>query len=130
MTLLPKALLNQLLRNGRRQAPVKGTDDEIDFRPVVKLFTPDAGATWLFTELDEDGDTLFGLCDLGMGCPELGYVSLAEIKSVRGKLGLPVERDQFWEATAPLSAYADAARVAGHIVDDLPTAPKGQGGDQ
>ena len=45
-----------------------------DFVPVVKLFTPDPGAIWLLTELDpDDADTAFGLCDLGLGCPELGY---------------------------------------------------------
>jgi hypothetical protein len=117
MTLLTAELRAQLVRNGRRQAAVKGTPDEIDFRPVVKLFTPDAGATWLLTELDADGDTLFGLCDLGMGCPELGSVSLAEIASVRGRLGLPVERDLYWTASGPLSAYAAAADKAGCIVD-------------
>ncbi|WP_430515912.1 DUF2958 domain-containing protein [Mesorhizobium loti] len=31
---------------------LRGTRDEIDFVPVVKLFTPDAGATWLLTEID------------------------------------------------------------------------------
>ena len=51
---------------------------EIDFRPVVKLFTPDGAATWLLTEIDPAyQDIVFGLCDLGMGCPELGSVSLA-----------------------------------------------------
>jgi hypothetical protein len=30
---------------------------EQDHRPVVKFFTPDARAVWLFSELDEDGDT-------------------------------------------------------------------------
>jgi Protein of unknown function (DUF2958) len=39
----------------------------LDFKPVVKLFTPDAQCTWLLTELD-DG-LLFGLCDLGKGEP-------------------------------------------------------------
>ena len=39
-------------------------------------FTPDAGATWLLTEIDpDDHDHAFGLCDLGQGFPELGYVS-------------------------------------------------------
>ena len=43
------------------------------YLPVVKLFTPDVNATWLLTELDpEDPDISFGLCDLGVGCPELG----------------------------------------------------------
>ncbi len=50
--------------------------DERDHFPVVKLFTPDAGATWLLTECDiDDPNRLFGLCDLGLGCAEVGYVS-------------------------------------------------------
>lgn len=91
--------------------------DDCDHIPVVKLFTPDAGATWLLTECDPDEpDRLFGLCDLGHGYPELGYVSLAEITEVRGRLGLPVERDQHFVADKPLSAYAEEARIKGRIV--------------
>lgn len=91
--------------------------DERDHFPVLKLFTPDAGATWLISECDPDEpDRLFGLCDLGLGCPELGYVSLAEIMTVRGRLGLPVERDIHFVADKPLSTYADEARVKGRIV--------------
>jgi len=29
-------------------------------------------------------------------CPELGYSSLIEMEGVRGKLGLPIERDLYW----------------------------------
>ncbi|MEM6628858.1 MAG: DUF2958 domain-containing protein [Bacteroidota bacterium] len=47
MKLLTQALFNKLLENGRAQNPVRGTKDEIDFKPVVKLFTPDANCTWL-----------------------------------------------------------------------------------
>lgn len=109
---------NRLLKNGRRQAPVKGTEAEHDFFPVVKLFTPGAGCTWLLTEIDpENTDIAFGLCDLGLGYPELGDVSITELLTVRGKLGLPIERDLLFEARARLSTYADAARDAGHIVD-------------
>ena len=44
--------------------------------PVVKLFTPDANCTWLLSELDpEEPDIAFGLCDLGLGFPEIGSVS-------------------------------------------------------
>ncbi|AWI86976.1 hypothetical protein C0214_00505 [Methylobacterium sp. DM1] len=43
---------------------------------MLKLFNPLGPATWLICELDADGDTLYGLCDLGFGEPELGYVSL------------------------------------------------------
>jgi hypothetical protein len=91
--------------------------DERDHFPVLKLFTPDAGATWLLTECDPDEpDRLFGLCDLGLGCPELGYVSLSEMMKVRGRLGLPVERDLHFVPDKPLSAYAEEACRRGRIV--------------
>ncbi len=91
--------------------------NDCDHFPVLKLFTPDAGATWLISECDPDEmNLLFGLCDLGVGAPELGYVSLAEIMEVRGGLGLPVERDLHFVADKPLSAYADEARVKGRII--------------
>ncbi|MBR1240266.1 DUF2958 domain-containing protein [Bradyrhizobium sp. AUGA SZCCT0274] len=91
--------------------------DESDHAPVVKLFTPDGAATWLISEVDpDDPDRLFGLCDLGQGYPELGYVSLAEISAVRGRLGLPVERDLHFVGDKPISAYAEEARKQGRIV--------------
>ena len=115
--LLTKDIHERLLKNGRlRQQSQMADQGEPDFLPVVKFFTPDAGCTWLITELDpEDPDMGFGLCDLGVGCPELGYVSLSELASVRGVLGLPVERDRFFKATKTLSAYADEADKAGGI---------------
>jgi hypothetical protein len=117
MTLITQPQLDQLLANGKAQRTAIDNDQgAIDFRPVVKLFTPDAQCTWLLTELDPDHELAFGLCDLGLGCPELGYVSLAELRTVRGKLGLPVERDEHFDADKALSAYADEARAHGHIV--------------
>ena len=103
----------QLLANGRQSLD----NDDFDPPPVVKLFTPDADATWLLTEIDpDDHDHAFGLCDLGHGFPELGYVSLAELQSVRGRLGLPVERDLHFTASKPISAYAREARLAERIL--------------
>ena len=117
MTLISKALTKQLLANGRaqRSAMDKG-DDASDFKPVVKLFTPDAQCTWLLTELDPDDGLAFGLCDRGMGEPELGYVSMLELAAVRGELGLPVERDLHFEADKSISAYAEEARELRRIV--------------
>lgn len=114
--ILTENIRRQLIANGRKQDLVRGTEDEIDFSPVVKLFTPDAGCTWLLTEIDpEDEDIAFGLCDLGMGSPELRPVRISEIEALRGKLGLPVERDLYFEADKALSAYADDARVHGRV---------------
>jgi Protein of unknown function (DUF2958) len=116
MTLITKEQTEKLLANGRAQLAAIDQDARaLDFNPVVKLFTPDAQCTWLLTEIDTDG-LAFGLCDLGMGEPELGYVSLTELRAVRGKLGLPIERDLHFEAVKPISAYADEARTRGHIV--------------
>jgi hypothetical protein len=118
MSLLTPAQRAQLLTNGRTNAARNAAGQaEHDFIPVVKLFTPDAGATWLLTELDPgDEDMAFGLCDLGLGCPEIGYVSLSELATVRGRLGLPVECDRHFGADKPLSAYATISHNAGRIV--------------
>ncbi|RJF94198.1 DUF2958 domain-containing protein [Sphingomonas cavernae] len=99
----------------RRAAVMEGAV-EPDFVPVAKFFSPVGAATWLATELGEDGDTLFGLADLGFGCPELGAFSLAELLSVRLRFGLGIERDLDFDSGVPLSGWAAAARRAGSII--------------
>jgi Protein of unknown function (DUF2958) len=116
MNLLTPDIQARLLENGRKQAPVRGTKDEIDFEPVVKLFVPDAGCTWLLTEVDpDDTDVAFGLYYLGVDYPKLGSVRLSEIAAVRGKLGLPPERDLWFEADKPLLEYAKQAALLERI---------------
>lgn len=96
----------------RARMLANGAAEDIDPVPVIKLFTPAAAATWLLTELDpQDPDIAFGLCDLGLGFPELGSVRLSEIASVHGPLGLSVERDILFRSSTRLSAWAE---VAGH----------------
>lgn len=52
--------------------------------PVVRLFTPDAHVTWLLAALDPaDGDTAWGLIDLGIGMPELGTVKLSDLDGLQ-----------------------------------------------
>jgi hypothetical protein len=95
--LLTKALLKRL-------PALYSQEDNPDPLVVCKFFTPDAGWTWYAMEgspVDANGyyDTdqekvdfvFFGLVS-GVEV-ELGYFSLAELKSIRGNLGLPVERD-------------------------------------
>jgi len=122
MDLMPDDIRARLLANG-------AVPQETDHLPVVKYFDPCGVATWIITELTPaeaegvDTDILFGLCDLGMGCPELGYVSLSELKSVTGRLGLGIERDLYFKARYPLSVYAHAADRRGRIVEsDAPLA--------
>jgi hypothetical protein len=109
--LLTQELRQALLANGAHRDGI-----DRDPVPVVKFFNPCGAATWLATELDADGDTLFGLADLGFGCPELGSFSLAEIAAVRLRFGLRVERDLHFTTEHRLSEWADAARHAGSII--------------
>ena len=71
------------------------TEDEEDPIAYVKLFTPDSSWTWYVTEYDSEKGFCFGLV-IGHE-REFGYFSLNELQSVRGPLGLPIERDLYWE---------------------------------
>ncbi|WFU33661.1 DUF2958 domain-containing protein [Bradyrhizobium brasilense] len=117
MTLLTDRQRERMLANGcAREADLLTGDETTDFVPVVKLFCPWGAATWLLSELDpENPDIAFGLCDLGVGCPELGNVSLSELESIRSPGGLGVERDLHFYADKTLFAYADEAKRLGHI---------------
>jgi len=116
MSVFTKTQTEQLIANCQAQiVRMDNQQPDIDFIPVVKLFTPDAQCTWLLTELGLD-DIAFGLCDLGMGCPELGFVGMHELRDLRGPLGLPVERDEHFTADKSISAYACEAREHGRIV--------------
>lgn len=107
MILLTPELRERLLANGR--------DRDTDHVPAVRFFNPVGAGTWLATELDEDGDTLFGLTDLGFGCPELGSFSLLEVQSVRLAFGLGIERDLLFAGRFPISVYAETAHAARSI---------------
>ena len=84
----------------RTQLPQLYSQEEVDDpKAIAKYFTPDSNWTWYATEFDGK-DTFFGLVD-GFE-KELGYLSLAELESVRGPFGLGVERDLWFEPT-PIS---------------------------
>lgn len=105
MILLPPELRGRLLANGRHP--------EIDHVPVVKFFNPVGAGVWLATELEADGDTLFGLADLGE--PELGAFSLAELTALRLPLGLGIERDLLFDGLVSISVWAETAWQCGSI---------------
>lgn len=107
MDLIPDDIRAHLRANG-------AAEQETDHIPVVKLFHPCGRATWILTEIMQDGDSLYGLCDLGF--PELGYVSLEELQGVKGPLGLGVERDLDFKPRFPLSVYTEAANLTGSII--------------
>ena len=80
----------------RKKLPPLYSQDGLGGKAVahLKMFTPSAGWTWYATEYDGE-DTFFGLVDGHE--KELGYFSLSELQKVRGPLGLPIERDLYWQ---------------------------------
>ena len=88
MQLLTKAQKNKMIKNHQDQDGTK------DFKAVVKLFNPTGNCTWYLSELDPETNTAFGLCDVGH--PELGYVSLDELSTIKVSMGLGIERDRWF----------------------------------
>ena len=76
----------------REQLPPLYSGEELGLmaQALVKFFTPDSNWTWYASEFDGDSE-FFGLVS-GLDV-ELGYFLLSELKSVRGPMGLPIERD-------------------------------------
>lgn len=109
----------------RAQLPPIGAQEKLGPAAVahVKFFL---GAwTWYVTEFDGK-DELFGLVDGHE--KELGYFSLAELESLRGPFGLPVERDLYWTPTtlreiAPGKFRDVAFTVPSPIEPPVPVSP-------
>lgn len=110
MTLYTQTQYELLVKNGLPE----NTDQ--DHSPVVKWFTPDANATWLVSEILDD-ETAFGLCDMGHGFPELGYISLKDITEYVSPFGNKIERDISFEGKFPMSVYQEASRSIQMITD-------------
>jgi len=89
MTLFTKAHTEKLLANCQEQIINNDAGhSDIDFKPVVKLFTPDAQCTWLLTELGND-DIAYGLCDLGWELLRLALSACASCAKRAGPWAFP-----------------------------------------
>jgi hypothetical protein len=82
--------------------PLYAQEGESEHTVHVKFFTPDANWTWYATEGSPEGDDFifFGYI-IGLA-NEWGYFSLNELKTIRGPLGLAIERDLYF-TPAPIS---------------------------
>jgi hypothetical protein len=110
--LITKADMTKLIKNGEKAAK----SPEFTCHPVVKIFGG-SSCTWLIAWVEADLDRAYALCDLGMGMPELGYVSLRELSEMRFRpFRLPAERDRFFTAEHDITEYAKEARRQGRIV--------------
>jgi hypothetical protein len=84
------------------------TEDITDPICYVHLFRPDANWSWFITEISIDSDICFGYVISPFCDGELGYISLEELKGIKGSLGIGVERDVNFMPT-PLSLIKKAS---------------------
>jgi len=90
MKLMTKAILNTIPKLYEQES--KGDDAVV----YVKFFYPAGRMTWYATEFDGN-DTFFGfVVGNHPDGDELGYFSLSELQSVRGKFGVKIERDMYF----------------------------------
>ena len=76
--------------------PLYAQDGAEDPTVYVKFFDPCGSFTWYILEFDGE-DTFFAFVTSSL-CPEgeLGYVSFNELKSVKNRFGLGMERDLYF----------------------------------
>ena len=117
MPLLPEHLRQSLVINWELMRVSSEAEVSPDLFPEVRLFTPNANAVWLLTELNPDTNVAYGLCDLGVGSPELGYVDLDELEKLAATEGFEIEVDLHFDTHTRLSQYAELAKLAGRIED-------------
>ena len=88
MELLPEALKSKL--------PKLYSGEKLGLEAIakVKFFTPDANWSWYGSEYDGQ-DIFFGLV-VGHEI-DLAYFSLMELRGIQGPMGLPIERDLYFE---------------------------------
>jgi len=86
MQLLTKEIIKDL-------PPLYSQENEKDPMVITKFFYPDFNWTWYAIEFD--GKDLFYGFVVG-DFPGLGYFTLSELLTNRGKLGLPIERDLYF----------------------------------
>jgi len=85
-----------LTKEIKRKLPPLYSQEEKGLEAIiqVKFFDPCGSWTWYATEFDGE-DTFFGLVD-GLE-KELGYFSFNELKEYKGKLGIGIERDLYFD---------------------------------
>ena len=115
MELVTEELRQELLNNW--------DSEDQDLKPVLKIFAPIGASTWMIASMNpNDNDTMYGLCDLGLGSPELGYVPLSELQQIRIRfmagVEMELERDLYFEPKHSLAVYESAAHLNKGITED------------
>lgn len=112
MMLFTKEITEKLAANGKKE-------EYGNHVPVAKIFDAMGPSIWLITESDPEApDILVCLADLGFQCPEIGSVYRSELETTKGSMGLPLERDRYFETTVPLMDWQKVSSKIGYIPRD------------
>ncbi len=68
----------------------------------LKIFNPGGAGSWFITELNPETGEAFGYVT-GLAEDELGYIDMAELTAFKGRFGLPLERDLYWDPKTTLA---------------------------
>lgn len=91
MQLLTKDLIQRFEKIGSQE-------NVADPIVVAKFFNPVGAGTWYATEYDPNEKTFFGYVSIfGDWNDEWGSFSLEELQSYKGKFGLGIERDLYFD---------------------------------
>ena len=113
--LVPNELAEKLMENWREMERhleglgngTRKSSEEPAQVPVLKLFHPLTGHRWLLVRVNPDDlRVAYGLADLGLGCPEIGYIHLDQLAQLQVS-GLPIERDLYITLDKSLIEYWD-----------------------
>jgi hypothetical protein len=89
-------LTKELLRTFKEVGSQEHIKDPV---VIAKFFNPTGAGTWYATEYDPQDRLFFGFVSIfGDWNDEWGYFSLDELQSYRGKFGLGIERDLYFQS--------------------------------
>ncbi|MDX3975785.1 DUF2958 domain-containing protein [Shinella sp.] len=107
--LFPNTLLRRLHWHARPNA---------NFPPVARLYDPNGDGVLLLTRSRLCGHAVDALHNLTDGGPVFQPLWISDIMALRPMLGVELVRDGAFSATAPVSAYLEAAAMTGRVVEE------------
>jgi hypothetical protein len=90
-------IITKEIENAFKKQGYTGNKSAKDIKIVLKMFNPTGAGTWYIYE-KIDNDTYMAFVNLGdIDCAECGTVLMSELLAFRGRFGLKLERDKFFE---------------------------------
>jgi len=106
-----KLITDKLIQRFKEQGDTAEMKAE-NITVIAKFFCPWGAATWFATDYYPEENLCFGYANLGDdSSAELGYFSIEELESLRGPLGLRVERDLYWSP----KTLKEVVELKGHL---------------